>query len=53
MTLLIITSVLVILVSYIAYVIRCRIEYYKLREKVGLKGPDTHWFLGNLKDIVG
>ncbi|CAP37228.1 Protein CBR-CYP-25A2, partial [Caenorhabditis briggsae] len=52
MALLILSTIFVILLSFIVYILIARRERFKLREKIGLSGPEPHWFLGNLKEIV-
>lgn len=52
MALLILSFVLVSFITFLAYIFYSRREHFKLRQKVGLEGPETHWFLGNLKEII-
>ncbi|CAI2354576.1 unnamed protein product [Caenorhabditis sp. 36 PRJEB53466] len=52
MAFLILTTVLLAVVTFVSYLIASRREYFKLHKKIGLKGPDTHWFLGNLAEII-
>ncbi|EGT31685.1 hypothetical protein CAEBREN_09511 [Caenorhabditis brenneri] len=52
MALLILTVIFASVVTFIAYILIVRRERFKLREKIGLSGPEPHWFLGNLKEIV-
>eukprot|EP00081_Caenorhabditis_elegans_P019613 NP_500512.1 CYtochrome P450 family [Caenorhabditis elegans] len=52
MAFLILTSILVSLVSFIIYVILARKERFRLRGKIGLSGPEPHWLMGNLKQII-
>ncbi|CAO4368653.1 unnamed protein product [Caenorhabditis nigoni] len=52
MALLILSAIFVTLLSFIIYILFVRRERFKLREKIGLSGPEPHWFLGNLKEIV-
>ncbi|CAI2349328.1 unnamed protein product [Caenorhabditis sp. 36 PRJEB53466] len=52
MALLILTAILAAILAFIAYIIDARREFFKLRAKIGLDGPEPHWFLGNLKQII-
>ncbi|EGT31682.1 hypothetical protein CAEBREN_01158 [Caenorhabditis brenneri] len=52
MALLILSTILIAFLTWLAYVIYLRREKRRLRKKIGLDGPEAHWFLGNLKDII-
>ncbi|PIC41498.1 hypothetical protein B9Z55_008895 [Caenorhabditis nigoni] len=52
MTLIILSTLLIALLTFIVHSIFIRIQKFKLRAKIGLDGPPPHWLLGNLKDII-
>uniref|UniRef100_A0A1I7V563 Cytochrome P450 n=2 Tax=Caenorhabditis tropicalis TaxID=1561998 RepID=A0A1I7V563_9PELO len=52
MALLILTFIIATFITFIAYILLARRERFKMREKIGLSGPEPHWFFGNLKEIV-
>ncbi|UMM21779.1 hypothetical protein L5515_003312 [Caenorhabditis briggsae] len=52
MTLLILSTLLIAILTFIFHSIFVRIQKFKLRAKIGLGGPPPHWLLGNLKDII-
>uniref|UniRef100_A0A8R1DXE9 Cytochrome P450 n=1 Tax=Caenorhabditis japonica TaxID=281687 RepID=A0A8R1DXE9_CAEJA len=52
MAFLIISSILLALVTFVIHVLISRIRFFKLRKRIGLDGPEPHWFLGNLKEII-
>ncbi|EFO88344.1 CRE-CYP-25A2 protein [Caenorhabditis remanei] len=52
MAFLILTAILASFITFFGYILVTRRERFRLREKIGLSGPEPHWFLGNLKEIV-
>lgn len=52
MALLILSSLVISIFTFFIYIILARRERFKLREKIGLSGPEPHWFLGNLKQTA-
>ncbi|KAF1760974.1 hypothetical protein GCK72_009227 [Caenorhabditis remanei] len=48
----ILSSIFFIFLTFLLHAIYNRRQKLKLRAKIGLDGPEPHWFLGNLKDII-
>ncbi|CAI2353301.1 unnamed protein product [Caenorhabditis sp. 36 PRJEB53466] len=37
---------------FLVFLYFSRKKHYRIREKIGLKGPETHWLLGNLNGFI-
>ncbi|EFO88319.1 hypothetical protein CRE_12262 [Caenorhabditis remanei] len=48
----ILSSIFIAVLTFLLHAIYNRRQKLKLRAKIGLDGPEPHWFLGNLKDII-
>ncbi|EGT31699.1 hypothetical protein CAEBREN_11806 [Caenorhabditis brenneri] len=52
MAFLILSSIFIGFLTFTILIIYRRVQIFKIRSKIGLDGPETHWFWGNMKLVI-